>query len=257
MSGHWPFASGIMHSKWIATGCVVMENDGPRRGLDGVPETGIMFLPTREAEIIDTWHVAGLRGSGSHDYRLTDLFVPASHVVAPSQVSVLPSPLYRLPRHTVFGVTIAAVLLGIARAALDAAKDVCTRRTPRVGSVMLRDKPVAQAAIGRAEAQFRAARAFLFEACEDAWLAAASQATVTLDQRVAVRLALAQCGETAKTVAQTAYDLGGGASVYNNSPLQRCFNDVHAASQHAQVQSSNFETTGRVMLGLEAGTPIL
>jgi alkylation response protein AidB-like acyl-CoA dehydrogenase len=257
VSGHWAYGSGIMHSAWIATGCVVMQDGVPRRKPDGAVDTQILFLPTSEAEIIDTWHVGGLRGTGSHDYRVADLFVPASHAVASGQEPVQPGRLYALPRHTVLGLTIAAVPLGIARAALDAVKEISTGKTPRIRPELLRDRPVVHAALGRAEAQLRAARAFLFEACETAWDAVANGATVTLDQRVAVRLALAQAGDVAKAVVQTAYDIGGGTSVYDHCPLQRCFRDVHTASQHAQVQSANFETAGRVLLGIEPGTPVL
>jgi indole-3-acetate monooxygenase len=149
------------------------------------------------------------------------------------------------------------VPLGIARAALDVVREMSAGKTPRIGSALLRDRPVVQAAIGRAEAQLRAARAFLFEACEEAWSAVSNGMPVTLDQRVAVRLACAQAAETAKAVVQIAYDIGGGTSVYESCPLQRCFRDVHTASQHVQVQSTNFETAGRVLLGLEPGTHIL
>lgn len=257
LTGHWPFGSGIMHSVWTASGCVVINGDAPRRKPDGAPDTRILFAPTTAMEIIDTWHTGGLRGTGSHDYRVTDLFVPESHAIVLGQDPVVPSPLYALPPHTVLGTTIAAVPLAIARAALDAVRDMSAGKIPRIGSALLRDRPVVQAAVGRAEAQLRAARAFLFEACEEAWSAASSGMPVALEQRAAVRLALAQAAEAAKAVVQTAYDIGGGTAVYSSCPLQRCFRDVHTASQHVQVQSVGFETAGRVLLGLEAGTPIL
>jgi alkylation response protein AidB-like acyl-CoA dehydrogenase len=257
VSGHWAYGSGILHSAWIGTGCVVMEDGAPRQRPDGTPEARILFFPTHEAEIIDTWHVGGLRGTGSHDYRVADLFVPASHAMAMGQDPVQPGPLYALPPHTVLGLTIADVPLGIARAALDAIREISASKTPRIRSELLRDRSVVHAALGRAEAQLRAARAFLFEACDAAWYAVASGTPVSLDQRVAVRLALAQAGEVAKAVVQIAYDIGGGTSVYEHCPLQRCFRDVHTASQHAQVQSANFETVGRVLLGLDPGTPVL
>lgn len=257
MTGHWPFGSGIMHSVWTASGCVVMDGDAPRRKADGAPDTRILFAPTTAVEIIDTWYVSGLRGTGSHDYRVTDVFVPESHAVALGQDPVVPGPLYALPPPTVFGTTIAAVPLGIARAALDTVRQMSAGKTPRIGAALLRDRPVVQAAIGRAEAQLRAARAFLFEACEEACSAASNGMPVTLEQRAAVRLALAQAGEAAKGVVQIAYDIGGGTSVYDSCPLQRCFRDVHTASQHLQVQGVGFETAGRVLLGLEPGTPVL
>lgn len=258
VSGRWPFGSGIVHSTWIATGCTVMDGDAPRRGPDGAPETCILFLPTAEVEVIDTWHVGGLRGTGSHDYQVDNVFVPASHAVSPGRddPAVLGA-LYSLPRHTVFGTTIAAVPLGIARAALDAVRDMAAGKTSLASGAALRDRAVVQAAIGRAEAQLRSARAFMFEACGEAWSAAANGMPVGLDQRVSARLAMAQVGEAAKAAVQTAYDIGGGTSVYDSCPLQRCFRDVHTASQHVQVQSAHFESTGRVLLGLEPGMPIL
>ena len=126
-----------------------------------------------------------------------------------------------------------------------------------MGSVLLREKPVFQAAVGRAEALLRGARAFLLEACDDAWDTASAGVPLTLNQRAFVRLACAQVAEATKEVVQIAYDAGGGAAVYQSCPLQRCFQDVHAAVQHVQVQSGNFEAVGRVLLGLEPGTPVL
>ena len=152
--------------------------------------------------------------------------------------------------------TIAAVPLGIARAALDGVRELSTSKTPRIGSTLLRERPVVQGAMGRAEAMLGAARAFLFEACDEAWGTVASGAELTLEQRAKVRLSCAQVADIAKSVVRIAYDIGGGTAVYETCPLQRCFRDAHAAAQHVQVQSGNFETGGRVLLGLEPGTRI-
>jgi hypothetical protein len=70
VSGHWADGNGVLHSAWIATGRVVMEDGAPRRKPDGAVDTRILFLPTSEVEIIDTWHVGGLRETGSHDYHI-------------------------------------------------------------------------------------------------------------------------------------------------------------------------------------------
>lgn len=130
-------------------------------------------------------------------------------------------------------------------------------KTPRLGHVLLRDKPSVQGAVGRAEGLLRSARAFLFETCDDAWHTVESGAELSLEQRAVVRLSCAQVAEAAKAVVQIAYDIGGGTSVYESCPLQRCFRDMYAAVQHIQVQAGNFETCGRVMLGMEPGTPLL
>ena len=258
VTGRWPYGSGIMHSDWVLGGCFVADDEASRRGPDGAPDARIVFFPAAAAEVIDTWDVGGLRGTGSHDYRVADLFVPEDQVASRTGDDPrLPGPLYALPRNVAFGVTIAAVPLGIARAALDAVRDLGAAKTPRIGSTVLRERPAVQAAVGRAEATLRAARAFLFEACDDAWATAASGTPLTLEQRAVVRLACAQAAEAAKAVVRAAYDAGGGTAVYEGCPLQRCFRDAHAAAQHLQVQDGNFETGGRVLLGLDPGTPVL
>ena len=256
VTGRWPYGSGITHCAWTLGGCVVHDADGPRRGRDGALETTILFFPTRDAEVIDTWDTGGLRGTGSHDYQVTDLFVPEAYASNGRQPR-LAGTLYALPHFTAFCIVIAAVPLGIARTALDAARELSSSKFTRVSPTVLNQRPVVQGAFGRAEGMLRAARAFLFEACEDAWRTVDGGQELTLEQRAAVRLSCAQVAEAAKSVVQIAYDIGGGTSVYESCPLQRCFRDMYAAVQHLQVQGGNFETAGRVLLGLDAGTPIL
>lgn len=255
VSGRWAYGSGIPHADWVLGGCMVHDGDGPRRLPDGSPDTRIVFVPANKVAIIDTWHVGGLRGTGSHDYEISDVYVPEDH--ASGAAVVISRPLYLLPRHTAFSVPVAAVPLGIARAAIDAARELSGGKTPRVGAALLRDRPVVQGAIGRAEAMLRAARAFLLEACDDAWTTIEIGKALTMEQRAVGRLACAQAAEVAKTVVQMTYDIGGGTSVYERCPLQRSFRDAHAAAQHVQVYGANFETGGRVLLGMEPGTPIL
>ena len=259
VTGRWPYGSGINHSEWILGGCVVHDADGPRLQRDGMPDERIIaFFPASEVEVIDTWNVGGLRGTGSHDYKVADLFVPETHAVAGAG----PKPscrgaLFAVPLQTIAPVSIASVPLGIARAALDAALALSSSKTPRLGPVLLREKPAVQGAIGRAEGMLRSARAFLFEACDDAWRTVQAGDALSLEQRVAVRLSCAQVAEAAKAAVQIAYEIGGGTSVYESCPLQRCFRDMYAAVQHVQAQSGNFETCGRVILGMEPGTPLL
>ena len=253
VSGRWPYGSGITHSEWVLGNCVVHDGDAPRQGTDGTFETTVAFFPAREAEVIDTWDVGGLRGTGSHDYQVADVFVQDSHV-STGRTPLHPSSLYAMPFFTAAPPTIAAVLLGIARAALDALIELSRSKTPLLGSKLLREKPVVQAAIGRSEAMLCAARSFVFEACEDAWKAVIGGAELTLEQRTRVRLSCAHATDVAKSVVQICYEIGGGTAVYESSPLQRCFRDAHTAAQHVQVQSGNFETVGRVLLGLEPGT---
>jgi alkylation response protein AidB-like acyl-CoA dehydrogenase len=253
VTGRWPFGSGIMHSEWTVGLSVILENDKPRRAPTGAPDMRVMFFPTSAAEIIDTWDVGGLRGTGSHDYQISDLFVPDAYATEGVE-PVIPGPIYAFPRHTAYPVAIASVPLGIARAALETFKGLAETRTPQIGSTLLRDKLTTQAVVGRAEASLRAARAFLFEACDDAWATVAAGGTLTLHQRALVRLACAQVATSAKTVIQDLYETAGGAAVYEVNLLQRHLRDVQVTAQHFQVHCANFESGGRVMLGMDPET---
>jgi Acyl-CoA dehydrogenase, N-terminal domain len=78
ISGRWPFGSGIQHSPWLVGGCRIFDGDQPCLDARGAPVMRLMFFPAGEAEVIDTWYTAGLHGTGSHDYVVTEVFVPAS-----------------------------------------------------------------------------------------------------------------------------------------------------------------------------------
>jgi indole-3-acetate monooxygenase len=253
VSGRWVFGSGIEHSDWTIGICIVHDGEAPRLE-QGSPVERLVFFPTSTAEIIDTWHVSGLRGTGSHDYRVTDLFVPENHsieVVTP--LATAPGPLYALPFRTVFGVAIAAAAIGIARGAIDAFEKLAIARGGRGGPGQLRDTPAVQGDIGRAEAHLRSARAFLFDTAREAWDEAEAGAPDSLRMRAMLRLANAQAAVVSAQVVDLMYNAGGGSSVYQNSRLERCFRDVHAATQHRAVSPGNYELAGSVLLGLNPG----
>jgi alkylation response protein AidB-like acyl-CoA dehydrogenase len=245
VTGRWSFGSGIGHSDWLLGVCQVPAGDAP-------PDLRLMIFPKGEAEVLDTWHVSGLRGTGSHDFRVENLFVPGTHTLAwvPS-APTQPGRLYSLPFITVFSTSIAGVPLGIARAAIDAFMDLAESKTSAGSTQVLRDKAAVQAEIGRAEVVLRSARAFLFEAVDALWDAGEG---VSLRDRALVRLALANVGTAATQVADMMFRAGGSASLYEGCRLARCWRDAHAATQHFSLSAASYETGGRVMLGMDPGT---
>ncbi|RLA09649.1 MAG: hydrolase, partial [Gammaproteobacteria bacterium] len=118
VNGKWSFGSGCRHAGVITGGCIVTENDEPVMDDNGLPEPLTIYIPKEEANInLDTWHVAGMRGTGSHDYTLTDHFVPAKHTSDSRYRARRDEPLYSFPALFLFSHL--PMPLGIARAALD------------------------------------------------------------------------------------------------------------------------------------------
>lgn len=256
VSGRWAYGSFIEHSSWTVGNCLVHDGDQPRRSADGTPDMRLMLFPTRDVEILDTWHVAGLRGTGSHDFAVLDLFVPEDHAIEgfaakPTQ----PGTLYAAPFITVFAMCLASVPLGIARAAIEAFTELAEAKTPLGASNRLREKASAQADLGKAEALLGSARAFMFDEAEKLWETVEAGKAPSLKQRAVARLSAAQAARASAQAVDLLYNAAGGSALYEDNLLERCFRDVHAATQHVGIASSNFELSGRVLLGLDPGTP--
>jgi alkylation response protein AidB-like acyl-CoA dehydrogenase len=148
-------------------------------------------------------------------------------------------------------VCVAAVGLGIARSALDAVNALTQTKVSAGRRHPIADSGSAQQEIARAEAALRSGRAFLFEAIGDAWQTLESGDTPTAEQRATVRLSATNAAWASVAAVDSAYNLGGGSSIYESSPLQRCFRDIHTLTQHVMVASSSYEAAGRVLLGKE------
>jgi alkylation response protein AidB-like acyl-CoA dehydrogenase len=256
VSGRWNYGSFIGHSTWTVGSSVIHDDGGPRRGPDGAPDMRLMLFPTSAVEIIDTWRVGGLRGTGSHDFQVSDLFVPDDHAIAAFTAKpVRPGTLYAAPFITVFAMALASVPLGIARAAIEAFIELAEGKTPIGGSARLRDKASAQAELGKAEALLSSARAFLVEQLHGVWDTVAKGDMPSLPQRATARLAAAQAASASAQAVDLVYNAAGGTAIYEHNLLERCFRDVHATTQHVGISSANFELSGRVLLGLDPGTP--
>jgi indole-3-acetate monooxygenase len=256
VAGRWGYGSGIAHSQWVAGGCVVHDGAGPRRLPGGGPETRFVFIPTSDVEVIDTWRVGGLRGTGSNDYAIENVFVPADRTMPAFEAQgVQPGTLYRMPIASLFPWALAAVTLGIARAAIDAFVELAAIKTPMTSQTVLRDKPVAQSAVGRADAMLRAARAGFIDAIETQWLEIAAGRTPSLAGRAGVRSATAFAGEACVRAIELVYNAAGGSAILASGRLDRCFRDVRVAVQHIGLSTNSYEPAGRVLLGLEPGLP--
>ncbi len=172
VSGRWSYGSFIGYGDWVLGNCITEDAGGQRRGADGSPEFRLCLFPRTEVEVFDIWHVGGLRATGSNDYQVTDLFVPEQHTIQLVDFQPpprRPGPLYAVPMTSTFVSCIATVALGIARAAIDALIEIGAEKKTAGSSTVLRDKPLAQADLARAEALLGAGRAYLFGELGTMW----------------------------------------------------------------------------------------
>jgi alkylation response protein AidB-like acyl-CoA dehydrogenase len=258
VGGRWPFASSCERCSWLMGGCAVVEGGTPRVLPSGLPESRMMIFPASEVSILDTWSSSGLRGTGSHDIEVSELLVPESRSVSlTSDRPREPGPLYSFPVFGLLALGVASVGLGIARSAIDELVALAARKTPAFSRGRLSGRPATQTAVSQAEGTLRSARAFLVEAVDAAWEAAASSGAIPIAQRALLRLAATSAARGAARAVDLMYDAGGGSSVYARSLLQRCFRDAHVVTQHAAVAPATLELVGRVLLSLETDTSML
>lgn len=258
VSGRWSWASGSANCHWLMGGCVLLDAGKPRLAADGRPDHRMMVMPAREVTLIDTWHAAGLKGTGSGDMAASDVLVPrAMSVSLIHDRPVAEGALYAFPAFGLLALGIAGVASGNARAALTDVAALLTAKKPLGSQRTAAERATVQTDLARAEAGLSAARALLFETMHAAWQVAEACGEVPLDPRARLRLAATHMVRTAAEVCRTAYDLGGGSALFLSSPLQRRFRDAHAMTQHVMVAPATYELIGRVTLGLPVDAQML
>jgi len=255
VSGRWPFASGVNHCDWLMGGCLVEEAGGVRQLPDGSPDVRLMLFAAGDVEVIDTWTVAGLCGTGSHDIAVDALEVPADR--SASLLTDAPrhdGPLYAFPVFGLLALGIAAVALGIAAAAIDELIGLAGAKTPQGARRPLAQRASAQASVARAGTAVDAARALVREEVTRAWDLAEREGEVPMENRGALRGAATHAVSAAAGAVTAMYEAGGGSAIYESSPLQRYLRDIHVATQHMIVGPATWELAGRVRLGMDPGT---
>jgi alkylation response protein AidB-like acyl-CoA dehydrogenase len=253
VTGGWAFASGSRHATWLGGHCTVCEPDGtPRLGTDGRPIDRTMLFPKSSARIVDVWQVVGLKGTGSDNYSVHDLFVPTDYAFTRDSPADRreTGPLYRFSIFTMFGVAFAGVALGIARATLEAFIALAREKVPFGGAKLLRENAVIQSQVGLAEAKLRAAHALVLHTLQELWGMAANGASFTAEQRALVRASTCYAINLAREVVDAAYHAAGATAIFESNPFERRFRDMNTVSQQGQAHLSNFEVVGQSLLGV-------
>jgi len=245
ISGRWPWGSGVRHAEWL--GAVAMiESDGHP------PYLRISFFPAAQAEIHDNWHVSGLKGTGSCDFSVSDLFVPEAFTVdLRTWEPVRGGPLYQLGLLGLLINELAGFALGVARRALDAIIELAkTKRRGYGKQTALAEREVFQRAIGEGDLRLRAARALALEVFEKAWQTVCAGHKPDAELQVEMRSVTTYVADVALGIATLAFRYGAGSAIHLTNILQRCLRDLQAGSAHLMVSDVAYEMHGQCLLGL-------
>jgi indole-3-acetate monooxygenase len=260
VSGHWRFGSGCQEATWMLGSFQVVDDGKPRCGPNGAPLYWRAVFKRAEAQIVaGSWDVAGLRGTGSFDWTVEDVFLPQRrtmvHAGAPldNQWKRWPGLTYALPAQAWVGPHHSAVITGIARAGIDALIDLAREKTPRGRTGMLCENPQVQDAVGRADAILNAGRIYRNAMIAELWATIAAGKETTLEQRARCRLASVYAADNARQAMDLMYRHGGSTSFARESRLAECWRDLHVVGQTVTIAPEWYPIGGRVYIGMDAG----
>jgi alkylation response protein AidB-like acyl-CoA dehydrogenase len=255
LTGDWRLVSGIDQADWLAVVGVIMEDGNPRPTEAGTPDVRLFTLRRGQFSVKDTWDVSGMLGSGSNDVRAEDIFVPDGLVVRFDVPARIQRPLYQGFIPTLVFPGCSAVVLGVARAAVEETVALAASKRTLTGT-KLAESAHAQSVVARSEASLRAARLLLLAAAHDLDSAGENAEPVTVEQRAALRAAMSHTAQVCREVLVAMYELGSSTSLYRGNPVERLFRDGMVALQHANQSAAFFEAAGRVRFGLDPGMPL-
>jgi 3-hydroxy-9,10-secoandrosta-1,3,5(10)-triene-9,17-dione monooxygenase len=259
LSGRWKFSSGIDACAWTMLGGIASA-DGE------LPDYRVFLLPAADYRIIDTWHAAGLRGTGSNDVEVADIFVPEHRALAVSMMkgcaapgsAVNAGPLYRLPVFDMFPYVVAATAFGIAQGAVQCFAEDTRHRVTSYSTTLLSDHATTQARLGEAAAAVDAAELLLVSNCRRAMEAAEEARVPSAVEKIRLRRDGAYAARLCTRAVDLLFEAGGGEFLYDQKLMQRAFRDVHAAqSHHALAWDVTATLAGKFMLGIAPDIPTL
>ncbi len=257
ISGRTPFVSNCYDADWIASTALVDVDQHS----EGEPEMVMVYFPRENCDIIDTWNVMGMRGTGSNDISVTDVCVPRSRTfpMVPDfePGSHYQGPLYRLPLVGAAATGIPTPMLGVARRAVDEVTELALTKTPVASRGLLRERSLAQIQLGKAEAVLRSGRSLLLDTVSEAWQRSVEGETHSLKQRADLLLAMAHAMSSAVEAVDLACSIAGTTAFRATSPLERCFRDVQTMKHHVFASEARYGTFGQVYLGVPPDFPVV
>jgi len=254
VTGTWSFASGSRHASWLGAMCPSFEADGtPILHADGKPWERTLLFRRHQAMIDDVWQVMGLRGTGSDNYTIRDLFVDDAHSLTREYEPERREhgTLYTFKAMQLYAAGFASVALGVSRAMLDAFIALSKAKSRAWSSDSMRDNHAVQHIVGFSDAAWKAARAGLHKVMDEAWEEASRTATLSVDRRIQIRQAATYAIHAARDLSHDVFHEAGSTAIFNKHPFERRLRDINSVSQQVQGRRAHLETVGLYMLGGE------
>lgn len=246
-NGRWSIASGTMEADWIIANAVLLD-DGKPKIIDGAPQTRAVILPANEVNILDTWHVSGLKGTGSHDFILDNVFVPAERGCNMFQPPVIDTPQYRIPMFVTAAMSLSSIALGIAQGAIDEFRKLAVSKQSKIDGARLVEDPAVQLELGLVETGVRAARALLYSDAELIWSRALAAEPLSPSEHLKVRASGHYATRLSLQAVDAVYALGGSSVLYESCSLQRSMRDIRGVTQHYGLSQNTAKSLGAFLL---------
>lgn len=247
VNGRWKFASGCMAADIL---CVGIPGDDSTAG----KPRGALLRP-RDVKIEQNWDVAGMQGTGSFDLVVRDVDVDRKWTFIRGGDPVVDEPLYHYPAITYAAQSLSVVSAGVARAVLDHVQDVGSGRASITGAPKLADRSYYRVGVAEAEAALRSARAYFYEAADEAWQTLDTGGRVSDEENAHLRLSAAHLARTSAEVVNKVMSLSGTAVIFNDHPLRRLVQDALVPQQHAFLTPAMYDAAGAVLMGMPATAP--
>jgi 3-hydroxy-9,10-secoandrosta-1,3,5(10)-triene-9,17-dione monooxygenase len=259
VSGRWEWGTGVMHADWVMVGALT-PGDDPQR-----PELCMYLIPRGEVEVVDTWQMAGMVGTGSNDIEVKDVFVPGHLRVNLMDLragespgaQVHDSPTYRMPMLPVLGLTAAAPAVGCARKAVKMFRERLQGRTVYGTATRQGERGVSQVRMGLVEATIRETEIQLVTLAREVSEWGASGEPCPELERAALRVRIGRVVRNSRDIVRDVVEASGAHAHFLHNPLQRALRDVHTLSCHTvfdlDIAAENY---GRLLLGFPANSPV-
>ncbi|WP_233575092.1 flavin-dependent monooxygenase [Stagnimonas aquatica] len=252
-SGRWGFSSGIDHCDWVFLGGLIFNPGQP-------PEYRTFLLPKSDYEVIDTWHVMGLKGTGSKDIVVKDVFVPEyrTHKASDGFMGTNPgrdtftADLYKLPFGQIFVRAVSTAAIGGLQGALDTFLDFAKVRVGDMGNKTSEQAPAQLAAAETATAidEMKLVLNRNFSVLQTK--IRNKQPLDDIQQRLLFRHQASQTVERCAKHAYQLFSVCGGRGIFTDFPLYRYMTDIMAARGHYANNPEQFgRNFGGFLLGRE------